>query len=477
MGILDYFPAKLTPRKEQVDALLRLEKEWDSHDVFILNLPVSVGKSAIAITISAWQAANKSRTSILTPSNILVKQYLADYPHLHTIHKRDSYSCSATMEQTSCSSTYSRKKFYCKGCPYKADLAKKDWIPVSVVNYYTYLAYKMYREVVVIDEAHQLRGMVADQMSHLIWSHKYKYPFYLTSYDGLKKWVDSNPKTPNDKVLKLLHKELNSPFPKYLVQKGTEYYRGRQEELLKVIPVDTRDYSGLLWPFTRVKKLVLMSATISSTDVQQLGLSKRRVITIESGSPIPKERRPIYFDESSALTVSVRSTEQDHQKLADRILNIIEENPNQKGFVHITYSLMETLRPYLEGKSERLMFHTRQDKMYKYSQYRADNTDKVLMACGLYEGVDLLEDMGRFQIITKVPWPSLAEPATRWVAEVNPSHYAWEAVKVVIQATGRICRSPTDFGKTIVIDRSFKRLYNQNTEQFPNWFKEGVVWS
>lgn len=472
MSILDFFPKHLTIRQEQREALLQLEAAWDAFDVFVLNLPVSVGKSAIAITISNWI---KGKSIILTPSNILVEQYLKDYPHLHSIKRKDAYSCHSLLNQASCSDFHATKKFFCKGCPYRKAVVSKDYRKTSVANYYTYLAYKMFREVLIVDEAHQLRGMVNDQMSHHLWKFKYKYPYSLRTYDDLKKWVDQNPSLSKDKVLQLLKKELHQPVPKYLVEKGTDYYRGRQEEVLKVRPVDTSNYGGLLWPSSKVKKLVLMSATISEADVQQLGLSKKRVMTIHSNSPIPKERRPVYFDESLATTVSIKSTKEDHQQLANQILKIVEEHPNQKGFVHITYSLMETLRPYLEGKSDRLMFHTRADKQFKYSQYRADQTDKVLMACGLYEGVDLLEDMGRFQIIVKVPWPSLAEPAVRWMAEANPSNYAWEATKVVIQATGRICRSPKDFGSTFVIDKSFKRLYNQNPEQFPTWFKEGMV--
>jgi len=472
VSILDYFPKHLAPRQEQRDALLKLEEMWDEFDVFVLNLPVSVGKSAIAITISNWL---KGRSVILTPSNILVEQYLKDYPQLHTIKRKDQYSCHSLMDQASCADFSATKKFTCKNCPYKLAVAKKDFVKTSVANYYTYLAYKMFRETLIIDEAHQLRGMVTDQMSTKLWKFKYKYPYSLRSYDDLKKWVDRHPSLLKDKTLQLLKQELNQPTPRYLVEKGTDYYRGRQEEALLVKPIDTSAYSGLLWPTSKVRKLVLMSATISNVDIHQLGLAKRRVITINSGSPIPPAQRPVFFDEETALQLSIHSKEEDYQKLAAEIRRIIELHPNQKGFVHITYSLLNKVRPLLEGKSDRYIFHTKEDKLLKYQAYRQNQKDAVLFACGLYEGVDLLEDMGRFQLITKVPWPSLAEPAIRWQAEANPSYYAWEATKVVIQATGRICRSPTDYGTTHILDRSFARLYVKNKEQFPQWFRDGLV--
>jgi Rad3-related DNA helicase len=43
-----------------------------------------------------------------------------------------------------------------------------------------------------------------------------------------------------------------------------------------------------------------------------------------------------------------------------------------------------------------------------------------------------------------------------------------------MQATGRIARSPTDYGETWIIDGSFDRLVNNALELdlVPKWFKE-----
>ena len=92
----------------------------------------------------------------------------------------------------------------------------------------------------------------------------------------------------------------------------------------------------------------------------------------------------------------------------------------------------------------------------------------------MYEGIDLPYDAGRWQILAKVPYPSLADPAIKYMASIDEEYYAWETIKTVLQACGRICRTPEDYGVTYIFDKSFERLYNQNNELWPLWFQNSV---
>jgi Rad3-related DNA helicase len=93
------------------------------------------------------------------------------------------------------------------------------------------------------------------------------------------------------------------------------------------------------------------------------------------------------------------------------------------------------------------------------------------------EGLDIAYDAGSWQAICKVPYLSLADPAIRWTAENKPKTYAWWAIRAVLQASGRICRAPDDFGVTFLLDSSFEKLYNGNRELFPDWYIEALSWN
>jgi len=98
----------------------------------------------------------------------------------------------------------------------------------------------------------------------------------------------------------------------------------------------------------------------------------------------------------------------------------------------------------------------------------------ILVASGMYEGIDLVGDLGRFQIIAKIPWASLGNPAMKHLSVLDPDYYLWDCMKTTIQACGRICRTPEDFGASYILDSSFRRLIRQGIGQCPEWFLEAL---
>ena len=92
----------------------------------------------------------------------------------------------------------------------------------------------------------------------------------------------------------------------------------------------------------------------------------------------------------------------------------------------------------------------------------------------MYEGIDLPEDLGRWQIIVRTPWKSLADPAIRHKAGLDPEWFHWESLKDLIQACGRICRTPTDFGATYILDAAAQRLIDGAPGLIPHWFRDAL---
>lgn len=463
-------------------------ESWNNYDVFVINAPTAFGKTALARTLmNALHGV-----SVITPTNLLVEQFRDEFPDTPTLSRLDAYWCKEWDRP--CPVTKGKLMNFCSsktvegGCPCSRDLAiAKYKRGPGIYNYHTYLAQKLYRPVLVVDEAHNLIPVIRDRMALRLWQHDYKYPSNMRSTSQIRDWIRGlSPTQKKHKKIQILREAVWSKEPAYMPQRTTDTFNGKgtlrgqpeERDCIKLLPVDIASAPPLFWP-REVEKVILLSATIGPKDLEALGLEGgrgRRVCYIDCKSPIPAHNRPIIPLDTSSVNRS--NMMEVLPKLAAEIIGISKYHRIEKGVIHCTYQLSELLTPILAASSEadRFIFHTRMDKKEKYSQFRQSNKPSILLACGMYEGIDLPEDLGRWQVIAKIPWPSLGNPAVQHLADTDPDWYLWECMKTVIQACGRICRTPDDYGVTFILDSTFNKLYNQGRHMIPDWFDEAIQW-
>jgi len=495
MSILQSFPKQLTPREVQTQALLKLEENWNKADVFVLNLPVASGKSAIAETIAAWRGRGSS--AILTPTNILLEQY-AQNSELKTYFGKDSVDCQDEAWGT-CAERYewSLKKpqcgnrkttRYCKGCPYSA--AERYMFHTKaqfnyITNYFKYvslinktvprgaqklwLGVKAKRPFLIIDEAHNLVDFIKDFHALHIWQKDFDYTQYKNRTALVAALENTKPDINGNNKYQMGIDILKRNPPTHILKHEDTTYRDSPASRLCLVPVTAAGLESPLWDGRT--KLILMSATINSKDIEEMGLANRRVCYIDSDSCIPAEQRKVIFKPSGWIKASTLADTS--EKTADKINEIADLYPNNKGLVHATYSQAMYLNAFLR-KDPRFMFHDRENKFKVYQEFRNTKQNKILVASGMYEGVDLPYEAGRFQIIAKVPFSNLGEPAIRYQMSEDKEWFQWQAIKQILQACGRICRTPTDHGDTYLLDANFRNLYTNNKDMFPDYFKESV---
>ena len=487
MSILSHFTG--TPRVQQQEILQAIEENIDKYDVFVIESPTAVGKSLMAEALAKYLGS----TAILTPTNILLQQYQQDFPNLNYLYKKDmiEYHDKATdnvvitfdnsidltgieskpMYECLAPEKYKCQKHWkaCVDCKYAKDKAKLRCIGTHAMNYYMYLALKNRQEVMahnlILDEAHNIIPMITDLASNILW----KPPKGLYDDADIIEYIESLPK--KRKVLKHVISSYKAGKPAYSFEYCREYLRGVPTFGLKVKPIDIREYKPILWPHY-IKKIFLMSATINFKDIEELGLAHKRVFYVSSDSPISPVLRPTLVDPVGHL--SYQNENALLPKVAAACKKYMYLFHSAKGVIHCPYRLVEKLKPLLEGE-DRIIWHDRTNKMKKYREFRARKDNAVLVASGLYEGVDLVEDLGRWQIIVKCPYPSLKDSAINYKANKDETWYAWETIKLLLQASGRICRTPTDFGATIMLDKNFEVLYSKYNRLWPEWFKESLV--
>ena len=98
----------------------------------------------------------------------------------------------------------------------------------------------------------------------------------------------------------------------------------------------------------------------------------------------------------------------------------------------------------------------------------------VFVSPSVGTGVSFDHERSRFQIIAKVPYPSLASQKNKLRQKNNPDWYAYRTVAGLIQMYGRSIRSKTDFADTIILDGSFGDILKYSSKFIPGWFASSI---
>lgn len=432
----------------QTTALLEIEAAWSRSDVIVVTAPTAAGKTLLGYTLARWAGS----AVLLDPTNLLVDQNRAVFPEVRVLHRRDTYNCLDKAHEQPCE------------CRATAAASMARTSKIARMNYWVYLANKVYKPVAVFDEGHQVIDMLQGLQDIKLWQSETGFPPGLRTVGDLIEWMQTVP--PTERLDEILHKVTR------LARHNTVVYthesrRGCRDVVLSVKPHSLRDSGGLLWP-PSVRKVVLMSATVGPKDVHELGLSDRRVTYVECASPITATNRPLVYQPAYSLSRDCLP------HAVPKVVSILQAHlatHQEKGLIHMPYSLAADLRPHLQH--ERLIWHTKRDKARAVERFLA-SPDGVLVASGLYEGLDLPYDAARWQVVAKVPFPSLADPWIRERADRDSEWYAWQAAKKLIQAYGRVVRRPDDYGVTYVHDTAFGRLLRERRGLFPQFVLDAL---
>jgi ATP-dependent DNA helicase DinG len=90
----------------------------------------------------------------------------------------------------------------------------------------------------------------------------------------------------------------------------------------------------------------------------------------------------------------------------------------------------------------------------------------------MINGVDLKDDLSRFQVILKVPFPNLISNKIKMRLTTRPDWYNWRTLIDILQSYGRSIRNEDDWAETYILDECFDQiLENKN---IPKYFLEAL---
>lgn len=109
-----------------------------------------------------------------------------------------------------------------------------------------------------------------------------------------------------------------------------------------------------------------------------------------------------------------------------------------------------------------------------FERFFQSKPPSIMVTPSMKMGIDLKDDLARWQILCKIPFPSLGDPQIKKRVERDQSWYDYITMILLVQTYGRVCRSVDDWGETFIVDGKFVDLYNKNFSICPKWFREAI---
>jgi Rad3-related DNA helicase len=257
-----------------------------------------------------------------------------------------------------------------------------------------------------------------------------------------------------------------------------EYKSEGDEDIVLAKPIFARRAAEKLL-FAHADVVVFLSATILNAAIfaSNLGIKKDEYSAYRIGSNFPIEKRPIILDYAGKFTGGKDKQREWIQPLTRKVEEIARRFPNDRGIIHthsfgIQKGIFENVAPDVKKRLlEQHGYATKSEMLEKHAR----TPGSILIAPAMHEGIDLKDDLSRFQILCKVPYANYYENAQLMARmELDPPYYDYITIMKIVQSVGRSVRSETDWAYTYIIDEAFDRIY-RNNNSFPLWFKEAVT--
>jgi Rad3-related DNA helicase len=539
---------KYKPRKEQKEAIEFIDREYKSNPInkfFLLNLPVGVGKSHLALMIADWYRKNVNKVSkidIITNSKILQDQYSNTYQSICDLKGKENYECESYSSSCAQGGEFNRlNKTSCESCPYTS--ARESFISggVSLTNFYLFILYAIYNpklmesreaSVLIVDECHDFDDVMSDFITIKITENVIKRFKFSNEYDLLKRLksvttiadyveflrylngeilstieameggmatqprnVKSDKrdlkiskllktKNPDVKIMQLVTdmrqyqlkielflKEYKENPNNWVLETG--YNEKLRQKELSLEPIWAYDYLDK-YVFSKYDMVFLMSGTILNKSLfcQLNGLDVNKAVYYSISSPFNVKNRPIFYMPLGKM--SFKNKEETFQRYIPYIKKLLDKYKNKKGIIHTnSFELAKWIQEKI--KDPRLVFHDSSNKDEVLKMHKDSDQPTVIVSPSMDTGVSFDNDDARFQIIAKVPYPSLASQKNKLRQKNNPDWYSWKTCAGIIQMTGRPVRSHLDYADTIIIDGSFGDVMKHSSQFLPDWIQEAIT--
>jgi len=411
-------------------------------------------------------------------------------------------------------------------CHYWLQKGKSVQSPITLMNYSSFFPEMNYMEhfgervLAVFDEVHNMENQVMDQLSLELSNKNLKKDFdeylerlieidelhsipyiskedftedvdfwkeHIVKFNDAYKSILKIPDVPLKKR-KSVHRVINrlSLVESELEDHPTEWVieANRKVRTVTFKPVEVSRFVQR-YLLSHTDYCLLMSATILSKDhfCKWHGINPEDALYIQVKSPFKIENRPIYL--KTAGRMSNKFIEETKPRSIPAIKRILEKHQSEKGLIHThshklaTYISQHLQDPRIiiyspDGKSRR---GPKREQVIR--EFVKSEEPLVLVAPSVDEGVDFPDDLCRFQVIYKIPFPYLGDKQIMTRMKRDGYWYAYKTVASLVQAYGRGMRNEADYCNTYILDQDIYGVLMEKWRKclyfIPEYFEEAIL--
>ena len=246
---------------------------------------------------------------------------------------------------------------------------------------------------------------------------------------------------------------------------------------ISAVPLEPARYlRHTVWD--RGQQFALLSATIldKRSFCRGVGLDPADVALVEVGHTFPVENRPLFDTTRGKMTYDHR--DQTTPSVARLCVRLMAAHPDEKGLIHAhSYDIARRLADRFAdaGVGPRVRTHGREDRDEQLERWLAADDPEVFVSVKMEEALDLAGDLCRWQVLCKAPYANTND--SRVARRLEDDQWGWyyrTALQTVIQACGRVVRSPDDYGATYLADSSLLELFDRAATDVPPWFQDQI---
>lgn len=510
-------------RPHQVEAIAQATTQLERGvKATFVDAPTGSGKTLIGELIHKGMGGD---ALYIASSKTLQDQFLRDFPEAKVLKGRSNYPTQHGRfpEVTTADCTASGPGTPCLWCSDKAacsyNVAKREALqaPLAVLNTAYFLAEANNvggmsgRDLIIVDEADviesELMGFASfDVSGRTLESLHLEPPTKGVHKPTLRAWMTDELKPALEEAIGKIRRDTmdvqqlrrRATYANILGQLPLvaselederwvrDYPRTRKGMAsigFQMRPVVVHDV-GAKYLWQHAEQFVLMSATLISSGemADSLGLTQEGLEWDEVIVPMtfPVMNRPIFV-----VPVADMSKAAQEQGSLDVMLpairRVIERYEHDtRVLIHsVSYDMTRTIADSLRAEfgSRVLSYTGADDREPTLRRYEA-RPGSILVGPSMDRGVDFKDDLCRVQIIPKVPFPYLGDRmvSTRMHLPGGDTWYQVQAIRTLVQMTGRGVRHKRDWCDTWILDAQFpKNVLRKSKRLLPEWWREALV--
>ena len=217
--------------------------------------------------------------------------------------------------------------------------------------------------------------------------------------------------------------------------------------------------------------VIMMSGTILNQELFSfiMGVEEDQVSYLSLPCPFIAEKRPIIYLKFGKM--SYYNKKDTFSRAVPILGKILEKNHEVKGIIHTSnYEFSNWIKSSI--KDSRLIFHDSSTREASLEKHLRSQNSTVLVSPSMINGIDLKDDLSRFQVILKVPFPNLLSTKIKKRLETRKEWYNWKSLVDLLQAYGRSIRNDDDWAETYILDECFDQILENNN--VPQYFLDAL---